>query len=409
MKRLSIQIFHIFLGLSLAAGFYACQSSTEDHHAEDDHDHAHSHEGEDDHDHEEEDENIATLTAVQMQAISLELGSFTKKKLAASIKLNGSLEIPPNNKAEVSSLIPGNIQSIRVKPGQYIKKGGLLATISNQEIINIQQALLETEGALLFLEKEYARQEQLAEEDVVAKKKFEKVASEYKIALSRKKALEAKVKLLGISLNRSAESLTTTIPIRSPISGYIKEINVSIGSHVDMVSPLFEIVDNHHIHIDLRAYEKDLPHLFIGQKLSFSLQSAPAKVYEAKIFALGKALSESSRTTTVHAEIIQEVSHLLPGMFVEARINMDEQEVNSLPESAIVRDRGLEYIFLLEKEEEGESAFRKVQVVSGTSDLGFTAIEPMEEVAPDARVVTKGAFYLMAQTKKGEEGAGHHH
>ena len=382
--------------------------SCQDPHQEDDHDHEseeHAHEGEDHHE-----EDLATLEKLQKEIIGLKLGSFEEKVLNASIRMTGTLEIPPSNKAQVSSLMEGQVYQILVKPGQYIKKGARLATLRNQELIDLQQAYLEVEGSLLYLEKEEARQKELAAQEAVAEKNYEKVLSEYKIALARKEALRSKFQVLGLTLPSGEKALQTTFPIRSPISGYIKEIQVTLGSHVSTNQTLFEILDNHHIHIDLRAFEKDLPFLKLDQKLEFSLQSDPTKVYSARIFALGKALDQETRTATVHAEIEQEIPQLLPGMYVEARILGDAPKATrTLPESALVVDKGVEYIFVLDQDLEDESSYRKVQVLTGNRDVGYVEVRPLELLPDDAQIVTEGAFYLMAQTKKGEEGAGHHH
>ena len=301
------------------------------------------------HVHEEEEEHVV-MERLQEEIIGLKLGGFEEKVLRPTLKLTGTLEIPPNNRAEVNSLMAGQVSKTYIIPGQYIKKGGLLATLRNTELVDWQQAYLRTLGSLTFLESEKVRQKELAEKEAVAVKQYEKVRAEYAMALAEKKGLEAKFQMLGIPFPTLDSDLKASIPIRSPISGYLKEIHVAIGTYVSVDEPLFEIVNNHHIHADLRAFEKDLPLLSVGQKLEFSIQSAPDHLYKANIISLGKALDPHTRTTTVHAEIEENTDHLLPGMYVEARvITGKDQAVKSLPESAVITDKELHYIFILDE------------------------------------------------------------
>ena len=351
----------------------------------------------------------ASLTQIQMQKIGLELGHFEQKPLNATIKASGILEIPPQNKASVSTLLEGRILNIHVRPGQSIAKGGLLATLQNTTLVEWQEKLMETEGQLLYLTKEYERQLNLVAKDVAPQKQLEKVESDLKVAQAHRKALRAKLRLVGISPERLEDQIVSSVGIRSPIGGFVKNIKVNTGSFVEKNQELFEVVDNHHIHIDLKVFEKDLPYLKIGQEIDFSLQSNPGKVMRASIFAIGKAMDEQDRTVTVHAEIDNKSNQLLPGMYVEARIITQDKKVRALPESAVVVDKGLEYIFVKEEEHENEVHFQKIQVITGTRDIGFVEIDPLQLVTNEDEIVVKGAFYLMAQTKKGEEGGGHHH
>ncbi len=378
--------------------------------------HTHTHSA-DDHAHDDEmphkteqgqhSEDEVSLTALQMQKIGLELGSFEQKNLKSTIKVNGQLELPPQNKADVSAIAPGKITKIHVLPGQYVKRGAMLASLQNPDFIEWQQTYLETEGALLYLNREWERQKDLVEKEIAPQKQLDKIVSERAIAQAKLKGLQSKLQLLGIGI--PSGELISSIALRSPMNGYVRDIKVNTGIYVQPEQSLFEIVDNHHLHIDLKVFEKDLPYIKKGQNIQFSLQSQPNEVMNAHIFAIGKALDEMQRTVAVHAEIKDEKVALLPGMFVEARIILDDKKVSTLPEEAITVDKGLYYIFIKEATHEDKTHFKKIPVLKGVSDFGYVEITPLTELPADAEIVIKAAYFLMAQTKKSEEGAGGHH
>ena len=369
---------------------------------------AHDHEHGDGETTEENNPNEAALTMEQMENIGLELGRLTPKNLNATLKVNGQLELPPQNQASVSSMAAGIVRRIHVRQGERVKKGQVLATLEDPSLIEIQQAYLEAKGELLFLDKEFARQKKLSKEEVAAVKKFEKTESERAVVMAKLQAAESKMRTLGIVLPEAGNGFVSTFSVRSPLSGYVRQIETNTGAYAQPRQELFEIVDNHHIHIDLMVFEKDLHYLKVGQKLQFVLQSDPSEVMEATVFAIGKALDEELRAVPVHAEIDNKKGELLPGMYVEARLVLTDRKVSALPEDAISVDKGVSYIFVKEEEHEGEVHFLKVPVKTGASDLGYVEVTPLEKLLPEVEIVIKGAFFLMAQTKKGE-GGGHSH
>ena len=66
---------------------------------------------------------------------------------------------------------------------------------------------------------------------------------------------------------------------------------------------LFTIIDNDHIHIDLRVYEKDIQRVEIGQEVDFSITSRKDSLYRGRIFSVGKSFEDDPKAVLVHAEI----------------------------------------------------------------------------------------------------------
>lgn len=409
MKYFLNYILIALLALGLACG---ADDHGHDHEEVDAHGHDHEAGAEDAHGDEEAEhgENEVELTAIQMQKIGLKTAKIQGRNLQDVLKANGYLELPPQNKAEVSSMATGNVSQILVTPGARVRKGQTLARLQHPDLIMLQQEYMEALSRRDLLAQNYARQEALSREQITAQKTFQQTQSDYAITKSRVLALQKRLQLIGLNATKiEAGEMFSSVPVRSPISGFIREIHINIGKHISPEDVLFEIVDNHHIHIDLLVYEKDLPAIRLNQEMRFWLQNDPGREYQAKVFAIGKAVEEDQKAVRVHAEITNQGEGLLPGMYVEARINTGERSVPSLPEAALVTDKALRYIFVKEETEGEHTHFRKVQVLSTASDGGFVAIDPLEAIDPDAEVVIEGAFFLMSQTKISEGGVSHEH
>ena len=85
-------------------------------------------------------------------------------------------------------------------------------------------------------------------------------------------------------------------------------------------------------------------------------------------------------------------------MFIEARINIDNENSSTLPNEAIVSNGNDHYIFV----ETEPNTYNQVQVRIGTTDQGFTEVIPLDEIKPDSKVVITGAYYLLSELTKGK-------
>ena len=190
---------------------------------------------------------------------------------------------------------------------------------------------------------------------------------------------------------------------------------------------MFEIVDNHHIHIDLLVYENDISKIKKGQKVSFRVSNLQGKELQAEIFAVGKAFEDDLKAVRIHAEITNPNNELIPGMYVNARIVVDDYQANTLPESAIIMEGESSFIFVKTVEKVYEShvhnesgaheesassvehhvKFKKIPIKIGATDNGFIEVMPLEEILENVLVAGFGVYFLDSEMSKGEQE--HHH
>jgi cobalt-zinc-cadmium efflux system membrane fusion protein len=130
---------------------------------------------------------------------------------------------------------------------------------------------------------------------------------------------------------------------------------------------IFEIVDNRYLHLDLTIFEQDIHKVQEGQTLTFSDANDPTHIHTAEIFSINKAFEDNQQAVIAHAKILHNTEKLLPGMFIEARININTENAATLPDDAIVSNGNEHYIYVLD----GENHFRQIQVRTGASDMGF--------------------------------------
>ncbi|MCW4469807.1 efflux RND transporter periplasmic adaptor subunit [Flavobacterium sp. MFBS3-15] len=386
------------------------------------------------------------LNEAQFKASSIELGTFSMKNLSEVVNANGYTKLPPQNQADVSVHMTGIVKSIDVIEGQFVKKGQVLATLESPEFAQLQEAYLTSKSNLEFLKLEYERQKILSDENVNSKKVFQRTKSDYDIEKSRLASLDRQLSVL----NLSKKSATSVMALTSPLTGYVTEVNVKLASNAEVGKPLFTVVDNSKLHVDLLVYEKDLQKVKEGQNIRFVLTNQDNTEITGKVFNVSKSFENDTKSVAVHAEILNPTKSLIPGMYVNALIDVGTRQVQALPADAVIRADGREYIFVLEEghdepahhEQEGhghedghdhehdhdaseghshddgdvhtepESVayhFQRIEVKTGTSQLGYVQVTLLQEIAKDAKIVLKGAYYIQSHLLKSEGGGGHEH
>ncbi len=81
--------------------------------------------------HEESGEKIVELSSEQMKTAGIEIGSIEKKNLRTAIRANGTLRVPNQNKAMITSVSTGILKSLNIQPGSFVRKGQTVAAIIN--------------------------------------------------------------------------------------------------------------------------------------------------------------------------------------------------------------------------------------------------------------------------------------
>ena len=347
------------------------------------------------------------LNSAQKKAAGIVMGQLEDKNLTDVIKVNGQTELPPQNQADVTTFLSGTVTQILVNIGDRVTKGQVLAIADSPEFIRLQEEYQVSKNNLEYLELEYKRQQTLRAENVNSEKTYQKTKSELNIEKSRYQSLTNQLSLLSTNPN----SMSRTLKITAPISGNVASIPIRIGTNIVNGQTLLSLVDNTKIHLDLKLYEKDLPYVHEGQKVSFNLTNINKSEVTATIFSIGKAFEPGTKTVIAHANIDQVPDNLIPGLYVNALIDVGAKTVKALPNEAIVKADGREFIFVSEVSDEHEDHFhyKRIEVKSGVKELGYTQVEIVEALPEAYEIVTQGAYYLQSHLIKNEGGGGHSH
>jgi cobalt-zinc-cadmium efflux system membrane fusion protein len=352
-------------------------------------------------------EDIVELRDDQIKLADIETGAIELRSMSGTLKVNGTVSVAPQSLATVSMPMGGFVKSTNLMPGNAVRKGQTLAIIENQEFIDIQQNYLEAKNRSELAKTEYERQKELFKSDVSSQKNMQQVTSNYNSLKVLVKALEQKLSLVGINpFKLNEDNMSRSVALVSPITGYVKAVNVSIGKSVSASDVLFEIVNSDKLFLELTLFEKDADKVSNGEKIRFFINNETEQ-HEALIYQTGKSIN-NDKTYKVYANVVGHCKNILPGMYVNAQIQAKSNQVTSVPSASIVSFDDKDYIFVHDKDkvESGKSMteYRMIQVQKGVSDDGFTEITLPEGFNfKEAKVVVKGAYNLLSAKKNAGE------
>jgi cobalt-zinc-cadmium efflux system membrane fusion protein len=339
-------------------------------------------------------DNKVSLSEAQVQSANIVVGQPEQRNISTILKVNGTVDVPPQSAVSVSMPLGGYLTSTKLLAGMYIERGEIIATMEDQQYIQLQEDYLTAKTKLTFVDSEYRRQKELNE----SKSSSDKVLQLAEMELANQKiilrGLSEKLELIHIHPQNLTESnMSRSVNIYAPIDGFVLSVNVNIGKYVTPSDVLFELINPSDIHLNLRVFEKDIEKLSIGQKLMAYTINQPDKKYPCEIMLISQALS-ADRTAEVHCHFKNYDKVLLPGMYMNAEIEILSHNTAAVAEEAVVHFEGKNYLFISTQKNE----FQMVEAETGLKENGFVEINNLQAFA-DQPIVTKGAYVLLMEMK----------
>jgi cobalt-zinc-cadmium efflux system membrane fusion protein len=380
--------------------------------------------------HHEDEETVVELTDAQIKTAGVLLGSIEQKQISGTVRVNGVLDVPPQQLVSVSAPLGGFLKATSLLEGSRVRNGQVIATVENLDFIQIQQDYLEAKGNFESAKADYKRQQTLATENVNSEKTLQQAKTNFTTWQAKYNGLRAKLNVLNLNIGSIEEgNIKSSINLYSPINGYVTEVNVNVGKFVSPTDVLFEIVDTEHLHAELIVFEKDVRKLKLGQKVRFTLANE-TKERMATVYLIGREIGKD-RTIQIHCHIDEEDKELLPGMYLNAVVETGGAQVAALPDDAIIDYQGKKYIFILlegagateggphtegspqrqtEDTQKEREHFKMTAIETGHSELGYTEVVSTEILKlGEAKIVIEGAYSLLSKMKNsGEEGEDAH-
>jgi len=343
-----------------------------------------------------ESDSLIEVTVQQFETDNMKIGEISRQSFKEEVNCNGYVTALPNGIAQVSAPVSGIIESISCAIGDNVRKGQVLAKISSNELMMLQQEFAESSARLKRLKLDYERSKSLYDEKIGAEKDFIATESEYKSMLSKYNSLKLRLQLLKLDVTKiESGDLYAVFPLITPINGYITSLNLILGQFIEQQKNLVEIVDVNQLQLQLSVFENETGKLRAGQDLQFNTIGETTILHSATLTSISKTINPESKTILCTARITSnERSNLINHSFIEARIGVNRKEANALPTEAFLKSGKDYYVYEIVKSDNQAYFLKKVKVEIGMVSDGFTEIIGGKALT---KVLVKGVYNLPVQ------------
>ncbi|MFN2531685.1 MAG: efflux RND transporter periplasmic adaptor subunit [Pyrinomonadaceae bacterium] len=358
----------------------------------------------------------------QMQS-AVEVEIVSTQPIAGAIPATGKILVPEDRLAVIGPVNEGRIVRLYAGQGTNVRKGQKLADLESADIDQAEadylKALADYENArrssvaeVKLAQENYDRTKLLFEKTITAAKNLQ--AAEHDLELAKASAesslngtkaalTAARRHLLILGLSESTinalsikPDLAAVFSLNAPISGVVVERNASVGATVGTDANVFKIIDLSRVWIDANVFEKDLERVRLGQEVKVKVPAFPNSTFVGKVILVNSVVDPDTRTIKVRTEVANPEGRLKPDMFANVEIITTlNRAAISIPESAILNDDGKTFVFVLE-----DDTYKKRQVQAGMQSND--RVEIVDGVKAGDRVVVKGNYLLLQQSKSGE-------
>lgn len=335
-------------------------------------------------------EELTEITAEQFKMSEMELGEPSLQQFQNQVACKGYIVAPANSIAKVSTPIPGSVNEIRCKNGDFVRMGQVICTISGNDFLSLQQDFAESAARYSKAKLDFERAKALRAEKIGAEKDYLAMQSDFKAATASYNALKAKINAIKLDAAQIENGhMYPSFPVVSPISGYVTKTSAVIGQYADMQNELVEVVNINGLQLQLSVFETDIHKIKSGQTVRFGASGSTSKNMSATLITVGKTINPDTKVIDCIARIDKASDvQLVNQSFVEAVVIASERSAKALPVSALKKVDNQYFIYMLEKKDGENYLLKKIPVEIGTSDGNFTEI--LSEIPEGKQIVVRG-------------------
>jgi cobalt-zinc-cadmium efflux system membrane fusion protein len=349
--------------------------------------------------HSEEEE--LTLSSEDAERAGVKVEELKPQVLGETVSVTATIHPDADKLARVAPRIEGRITSAPAKLGDQVKAGQALATLDSVDVGEAQSAWVQAQSELRIAEGDLKRAEQLAADEIIARKDLVRAQSDRDKAAASLRAAADRLRVLGGNPGASG-GRASGFTVTAPFAGTIIEKKATLGDLASPSEAMFTIADLGRVWIHADLPEALLAKVRIGANATVAVPAYPGENFAGRVDHIGAVLSKDTRTVAARIAVSNADGRLKPEMFASATIEVagDKREVLSLPDAAVVLMQGQPTVFVYE-----QGAYEMRVIEPGDRVGGRTTIKA--GIKPGEQIVTAGAYALKARKLKSQLGHGH--
>jgi cobalt-zinc-cadmium efflux system membrane fusion protein len=368
--------------------------------------------------------NVSTAPTPGQDNNGVELEIVQMAPIEGSLTATGKVLAMEDKTATLGPVHEGRIVNFYAGQGSFVRKGQKLADLESADIDEAEadylKALNDLENAnrtsaaeIKFNQATYDRTKLLVEKEISPAKNLQQAEHDLDVAKanaansisSAKVAVDnAKRHLMILGMSEGAiaglvkrQGLGSAVfPLVAPISGTVVARDGSIGATVGSDANVFKITDLSSVWIDANVFEKDLSRIHMGESVKITVPAIPNRSFMGRVILISTVVDPDTRSVKVRTEVANPGGELKPDMFANVEIvTAGRTSAITIPLASVLDDGGKSVVFVA-----ADNGYVKREVTLGLKS--DDRVEIVQGLNVGDKVVTKGNYLLMEQSKGGE-------
>jgi len=261
--------------------------------------------------------------------------------LTIDLPVSGTLRAV--NTAIVKARVAGEVIKLRVREGDRVNKGDVLAQIDprefQQKLVQAEQQADSARSQIDIAKRQFDNNKALVDQGFISKTALDTSSATLAGAQATFNAAQA-------AADVARKSLEDTF-LKAPISGQVSARLVQPGERAAIDSRIIELVDVSQMEVEVALSPSDASQVRVGQTGQLSIEGYEKPV-QAKVQRINPSLQAGSRSVLAYLQITQ-TSGLRQGLFVQGQIATGQLQSLALPLNAIRTDKPQPYVQIVEK------------------------------------------------------------
>lgn len=322
-------------------------------------------------------------------------------QLHDSFRLPARIDLDQQHVARIGTTVTGRIIETEAVLGQEVRKGEKLATLNSTELGLAQSAYLKTGSQVNLKRLVVARAKRLMGSGIIAAadiQERETMLAEAEVDLRTATDQLIAFGMSGSDLARLSKEkkIHSILPITASIQGTIVERQVTVGQVVQPADALFTVANLSHVWVVAELPEQQAGWAHKGDEAEVTIAALPNETLHGKLIYVADMVDPNTRTVTVRMELPNPHRNLKPHMLANLLIRKQGVQELILPDSAVIRDKDTDLVFV----EIGSDEFELRPVKLGALNVNSRPI--LDGLKSGEKVVVEGGFHLNSERQRKE-------
>jgi RND family efflux transporter MFP subunit len=285
----------------------------------------------------------------------VETTAVSRAALTDDLQIVGNLV--GNATVAVAPKVGGRLASVRVRIGDTVSRGQVIATVEDDEIreqvrqaeaaAQVAQATIrQREADLKFAQTNLERAESLFQRQLIAQQALDDAAARQQAAAAQLDLARAQNAQSRARLQELRITLANTV-IRSPVDGFVATRFLDQGGFASTNQPVFSVVDIRPVRMVANLVERDFRRVSAGTSARVEVDAFPGEDFGGRVARVAPVFDPQTRTAQMEIEVPNPSGRLKPGMYARVTLRVAEKpDALTVPRNAVVDRAGEKLVFI---------------------------------------------------------------